>query len=168
MPGRGFPEAAMARVRRAAAQLEALELAALDQSYRFGPILKEALAAVGTKLGSLQHRVAALEEVGPIRAQLLGRELEPMIEALEDGLKDLRRLLQAVATRPAEPESVYDELAGMERWFLMRLRHTAGEDASDGSYRCCGCGAFNRPGPGMILGWCARCGGNCHHLVSGG
>jgi hypothetical protein len=162
----------MARVRNCAVQLEALELAVLDQSYRFGPILKEALATLSMKLGSVRQRAAVLEEVGPLRVQLLSRELEPMLVALEEGLRDLGRLVSAIASRPAgkseEPESVYDELAGLERWFLVRLRHSAGEAVSEGYYRCCACGAFTRPGPGMVLGRCARCGGNCHHHVSDG
>ena len=172
MLGRGFHERISSRVRGCVVQFQTLELAVLDQSYRFGPIFKEALAALGMKLVGVRQRAAVLEEVGALRAQLLSRELEPMLSSLEDGLGDLSRLVAAIVAKPPgraeEPESAYDELAGMERWLLLRLRHSAGEAVSDGYYRCCGCGAFNPLGPGGVLGWCLRCGGACHHHVSNG
>jgi hypothetical protein len=163
-------ELAQMRVKRCVLQFAELEHGLLEQSQRFGPIWKDAVAAMATKLMVTRQRVDEIEEVGSLRAALLQKELSPLIESVEDGLKDLdrvvRNLRERPAIRPEELEATCDELSRLESWFLVRMRYSAGEPVIEGYYRCCACGGFNRPGPGMVMGWCARCGGDCHHRVS--
>ena len=170
MPGRPVLELPQLRVKRCVMQFAELEQGLREQYQRFGPIWKDAMAALVTKLNVARQRVDELDEVGSLRAALLERELWPLIESLEDGLKDLARVVKNLrerpTTRPEEMEAAYDEISRLESWFLVRLRHTAGEAVVEGYYRCCACGGFNRPGHGLVLGWCARCGSGCHHRVS--
>jgi hypothetical protein len=171
MPARAACERARVRIQSCALGLERLELEVLGCTRHCGPVFKEALAALAGKLQGARARAEALSEVGAVRAELLWRELLPVVEAIEDGLGDLQRLLVPLGSLASasgeELEAAYDEIARLERRFLVRLRHSAGEAVGEGYYRCCGCGAFNQPGAGFVLGRCARCGGNCHHQVSG-